>query len=86
MQWHRMSKPTEASTFFGMVVMQSGSTMAEQRRLFLSPLAGLVSTAKPLPSEPVPQVVGMRMGDRPSSLALWAKISVTAAQIKTAAR
>jgi hypothetical protein len=48
-----------------MVFMQSGSTMdtfattALHLSDFLSPFSGLVRTANPFPSEPVPQVVGI---------------------------
>ena len=65
MQWHSASNPTAASTCFGMVFMQSGSTMDTFATMalhlsdFLSPFSGLVRTANPFPSEPVPQVVGI---------------------------
>lgn len=48
-----------------MVFMQSGSTMDTFATMalhlsdFLSPFSGLVRTANPFPSEPVPQVVGI---------------------------
>ena len=80
MQWHRASNPTAASTFFGMVIIHSGSTMetfatiALQRRDFLSPFSGLVSTANPLPSLPVPQVVGIKISGSARSLAVFPKM------------
>ena len=64
--WHSASNPTLAKTFFGIVFIQSGSTIdtfaiiAPHLSDFLSPVSGFVSTANPFPSEPVPQVVGIR--------------------------
>ena len=63
-----------------MVPITAGSTIdtfgtiALQRKDFLSPVSGLVSTPKPLPSEPVPHVVGMTMSGNALSLLLRLKI------------
>ena len=65
-----MSQPLAAITLLGIVRIRSGSTMdavatsAGLRNDFLSPLSGLVMTAKPLASDPVPKVVGTRMSGR----------------------
>ena len=54
--------------------MHSGSTIdafatiALQRNDFLSPVSGLVKTAKPFPSEPVPHVVGISIKGNALSL------------------
>ena len=45
-------------------------TMALQRKDFLSPVSGFVRTPKPLPSEPVPQVVGITIRGNALSLDL----------------
>ena len=50
--------------------MDTFGTMALQRKDFLSPVLGLVSTPKPLPSEPVPQVVGITIRGNALSLVL----------------
>ena len=54
--------------------MDTFGTIALQRKDFLSPVSGLVSTPKPLPSEPVPQVVGMTISGNVLSLVLRLKI------------
>ena len=54
--------------------METLGTMALQRKDFLSPVSGLVRTPKPLPSDPVPQVVGMTIRGNALSLTLRLKI------------
>ena len=54
--------------------MDTFGTMALHRKDFLSPVSGLVSTPKPLPSEPVPQVVGITIRGNALSLVLRLKI------------
>ena len=63
-----------------MVPITAGSTMdtlgtiALQRNDFLSPVSGFVRTPKPLPSDPVPQVVGITIRGNALSLVLRLKI------------
>ena len=54
--------------------MDTFGTMALHRKDFLSPVSGFVSTPKPLPSEPVPQVVGITIRGNALSLVLRLKI------------
>ena len=54
--------------------METLGTIALQRKDFLSPVSGLVRTPKPLPSDPVPQVVGMTIRGNALSLTLRLKI------------